>query len=112
MIALSGELPPTTAMILTVHDELLLEAPRGEADAAAARVRDCMSGAADLRVPLTVDVGIGDDWMAREGLTTVPGGPADGRPCRRPGSFAPARLLGRRRPGVLGERPRCTRPAI
>ena len=67
MIALSGELPPTTAMILTVHDELLLEAPRGEADAAAARVRDCMSGAADLRVPLTVDVGIGDDWMAAKG---------------------------------------------
>ena len=67
MIALSGELPPTSAMILTVHDELLLEAPRGEADAAAALVRDCMSGAADLRVPLTVDVGIGDDWMAAKG---------------------------------------------
>ena len=67
MIALPGELPPTSAMILTVHDELLLEAPRGEADAAAAMVRDCMSGAADLRVPLTVDVGIGDDWMAAKG---------------------------------------------
>ena len=67
MIALSGELPPTAAMILTVHDELLIEAPRAEADAAAARVRDCMSGAADLRVPLTVDVGIGDDWMAAKG---------------------------------------------
>ena len=64
MITLSGRLPPTVSMILTVHDELVLEAPRGEADAAAALVRDTMSGAADLRVPLTVDVGIGENWMA------------------------------------------------
>ena len=67
MITLSGELPPAVSMILTVHDELLLEAPRDEADAAAALVRDTMSGAADLRVPLTVDVGVGDDWMAAKG---------------------------------------------
>ena len=67
MIALSAELPPTSPMILTVHDELLLEAPRGEADAAAALARDTMSGAADLRVPLTVDVGIGENWMAAKG---------------------------------------------
>ena len=67
MITLAGALPPSTPMILTVHDELVLEAPRGEADAAAALVRDTMSGAADLRVPLTVDVGVGDDWMAAKG---------------------------------------------
>lgn len=30
-------------------------------------VRDTVSGAAELRVPLTVDVGIGDDWMAAKG---------------------------------------------
>ena len=67
MITLSGRLPPTVSMILTVHDELVLEAPRDEADAAAALVRDTMSGAADLRVPLTVDVGIGENWMAAKG---------------------------------------------
>ena len=67
MITLAGVLPPSVTMILTVHDELLLEAPRDEADAAAAQVRDTMSGAADLRVPLTVDVGIGGDWMAAKG---------------------------------------------
>ncbi len=67
MITLSGELPDTVAMILTVHDELVLEAPHGEAEAAAALVRDTMSGAADLRVPLTVDVGIGENWMAAKG---------------------------------------------
>jgi DNA polymerase-1 len=49
-------------MILTVHDELLFEAPRDQADAVAALVRGLMEGAADLRVPLTVDVGVGDNW--------------------------------------------------
>ena len=67
MITLSGRLPPNVSMILTVHDELVLEAPRGEAETAAALVRDTMSGAADLRVPLTVDVGIGENWMAAKG---------------------------------------------
>ena len=67
MITLSGKLPDTVSMILTVHDELVLEAPHGEAEAAAALVRDTMSGAADLRVPLTVDVGIGENWMAAKG---------------------------------------------
>ena len=67
MITLSGELPDTVSMILTVHDELVLEAPHGEAEAAAALVRDTMSGAAELRVPLTVDVGIGESWMAAKG---------------------------------------------
>ena len=49
-------------MILTVHDELLFEVPREEADEVAALVRRSMEGAADLAVPLTVDVGIGENW--------------------------------------------------
>ena len=64
MIDLAGALPPSAPMILTVHDELLLEAPRGEADTVATLVRDRMERAADLAVPLTVDVGIGENWMA------------------------------------------------
>jgi DNA polymerase-1 len=51
-----------TRMILTVHDELLFEAPREEAEGAAELVRQKMEGAAALNVPLTVDVGIGDNW--------------------------------------------------
>jgi DNA polymerase-1 len=51
-----------TRMILTVHDELLFEAPRDEADSAAALVRERMEGAVTLDVPLTVDVGIADNW--------------------------------------------------
>ena len=67
MIDLAGALPPPAPMILTVHDELLLEAPREEADTVAALVRDRMERAADLAVPLTVDIGIGENWMAAKG---------------------------------------------
>jgi DNA polymerase I len=51
-----------TRMILTVHDELLFEGPGEEAERAAALVRQRMEGAVVLNVPLTVDVGIADNW--------------------------------------------------
>jgi len=53
---------PDARMILTVHDELLFEVPRPRADEIAAVVRDSMQSAAVLEVPLTVDVGIGENW--------------------------------------------------
>ena len=49
-------------MILTVHDELLFEARRERVEEVAAIVRDRMQGAAALKVPLTVDVGVGENW--------------------------------------------------
>jgi DNA polymerase-1 len=51
-----------TRMILTVHDELLFEAPADEREAAVSLVRERMEGAAALSVPLTVDVGVGENW--------------------------------------------------
>jgi DNA polymerase-1 len=51
-----------TRMILTVHDELLFEAPQAESERATALVCECMEGAVKLDVPLTVDVGVGDNW--------------------------------------------------
>jgi DNA polymerase-1 len=65
MIALHAELPRhrwSARMILTVHDELVFECDRDAADEAAAAVREVMEGAASLSVPLTVDVGIGENW--------------------------------------------------
>jgi DNA polymerase-1 len=53
---------PEARMILTVHDELLFEVPGARADEFAALVQDKMQGAATLRVPLTVDVGIAENW--------------------------------------------------
>jgi DNA polymerase-1 len=49
-------------MILTVHDELLFEAPAETADEVATGVRRLMESAVELRVPLTADVGIGENW--------------------------------------------------
>ena len=53
---------PAARMILTVHDELLFEAPAEEADAVASLVAARMAGAVQLRVPLDVDVGVGENW--------------------------------------------------
>ena len=49
-------------MILTVHDELLYEAPKEAADETAALVTEVMEKAVPLKVPLTVDVGVGENW--------------------------------------------------
>lgn len=67
MIDLHGVLPADSPMILTVHDELLLEVPEARADEIAALVRERMEGAAELSVPLTVDVGVGRTWKDAKG---------------------------------------------
>jgi DNA polymerase-1 len=50
-------------MLMQVHDELLMEAPREEADRVAEILRREMETAVELDVPLLVEVGIGDNWM-------------------------------------------------
>jgi DNA polymerase-1 len=63
MLALHPRLEAGRArMILTVHDELLIESPRAGAEEVAETVREAMQGAVQLAVPLTVDVGIGPNW--------------------------------------------------
>ncbi len=49
-------------LIMQVHDELVLEVAADAVDAVQARVRTHMAQAAQLRVPLRVDVGIGANW--------------------------------------------------
>jgi len=49
-------------LLMQVHDELVLEVRADFLDAARARVRGLMAGAAELRVPLKVDVGHGANW--------------------------------------------------
>ena len=51
-----------TRMILTVHDELVFEAPEPELDRAKEIVREEMEGAYPMRVPLKVDLGVGQNW--------------------------------------------------
>jgi DNA polymerase-1 len=56
-----------TALLLQVHDELVLEAPREEVGVVCDLVREHMEAAAELRVPLVADVGVGDNWMDAKG---------------------------------------------
>ena len=49
-------------MILQVHDELVFEADADFIDTLRIEVEARMTAAADLRVPLVVDSGVGDNW--------------------------------------------------
>ncbi|GAC1312027.1 MAG: DNA polymerase I [Acidimicrobiales bacterium] len=54
-------------LVLQVHDEVILEVPPDEQEAAAEATLAAMHGAADLRVPLEVNVTWGDTWAAAKG---------------------------------------------
>jgi DNA polymerase I len=62
-------------MLLSVHDEVLLEVPREEVAALAPVVREVMEGALRLDVPIDVDIRTGDDWESMTPLVVEP--PAD-----------------------------------
>jgi len=51
-----------TRMILQVHDELIFEVPTEELEDIRVIVRQEMEGVHELRVPLKVDMGVGDNW--------------------------------------------------
>jgi len=70
MIRIAGALKEhglASRMILQVHDELVVEVPRGEEEAATELVKRHMERAADLRVPLVVSVGMGMNWVDAKG---------------------------------------------
>ncbi len=50
-------------MLLQVHDELVFEAPSNELPRLRDLVRNEMENAAELSVPLVVDVGTGSNWV-------------------------------------------------
>jgi DNA polymerase-1 len=58
---------PGAHLLLTVHDELVLEVPEEQADAVARIVKAEMEGVADLKVPLVVDAGWGKSWYEAKG---------------------------------------------
>ena len=49
-------------MIMQVHDELVFEVREDCIEKISAGVRQRMAGAAELAVPLIVDIGIGENW--------------------------------------------------
>jgi DNA polymerase I len=65
MVRIHRELPvvfPKVTMLLQVHDELVFEVPEALASEFSAWVREKMSGALRLDVPLKVDAGLGKNW--------------------------------------------------
>ncbi|MFA6958299.1 MAG: DNA polymerase I [Thermoanaerobaculia bacterium] len=56
------EAEPQARMLLTVHDEIVIEVPEGRAEAIAKVVKSTMEGVCKLRVPLSVDAGWGRTW--------------------------------------------------
>jgi DNA polymerase-1 len=57
-----GERRLHARLLLQVHDELVLEAPREEREEVLTLLKKEMAGVMQLSVPLTVDVGQGDNW--------------------------------------------------
>ncbi len=53
---------PAVRMIMQVHDELVFEVREDQLESAVNEIRSAMESAAELAVPLVVDVGIGDNW--------------------------------------------------
>ena len=58
-------------LILQVHDELIIECRRECAAEAAAILRREMEGAANLRVPLSVEVTAGSTWYDQKAIQTI-----------------------------------------
>jgi DNA polymerase-1 len=50
------------SMVLQIHDELLLDVPEEEVETVVPLVREAMEGAAELEVPLVVEIGVGKTW--------------------------------------------------
>ena len=68
MIELAPRLEDRPAeILLQVHDELVLEARREEAEEVARLVKEVMEGVGDLDVPLTVDIATGFDLASVKG---------------------------------------------
>jgi DNA polymerase I len=58
---------PAARLLLTVHDELVLEVPEEQAEAVAGIVKAEMEGVAELKVPLVVEAGWGRSWYEAKG---------------------------------------------
>ena len=52
-----------TKMLLQVHDELLFESPIDEIETAKNLIKTEMENAFETKVPLLVEVGVGDNWL-------------------------------------------------
>ena len=54
-------------LVLQVHDEVLVEAPKNEKDAVSKIMTEALTGAANLTVPLEISLKWGENWAAAKG---------------------------------------------
>jgi DNA polymerase-1 len=54
-------------LVLQVHDEVIVEVAQGEEKEASRLTEDALTGAADLKVPLTISMATGPSWAAAKG---------------------------------------------
>jgi DNA polymerase-1 len=54
-------------LVLQVHDEVIVEVAAGEEAEASRLTEEALTGAADLKVPLTISMGFGPSWAAAKG---------------------------------------------
>ena len=57
-----GRVSPKTKMLLTVHDELVLEVPKADIEKVRAFVKEKMENIVKLDVPVIVEIGVGNNW--------------------------------------------------
>ena len=68
MIKIHGFLKTSsTKLLLQVHDELIFEIPENDVADVAPKLKEIMENIVQLKVPLVVDIGIGDNWDAAHG---------------------------------------------
>ena len=54
----------SVSMIMQVHDELVFEISAEQVDSICQELLDIMQNIVDLKVPLIVDAGVGENWSA------------------------------------------------
>ena len=57
----------SSRLVLQVHDEVIVEVSPGEEDEVRRLTESALTGAADLKVPLTISVATGPSWAAAKG---------------------------------------------
>jgi DNA polymerase-1 len=60
--ATSGDALEGVRMLIQIHDELVFECPRQQADRAKAEIVACMEGAMSLSVPIVAEASISENW--------------------------------------------------
>ena len=52
-----------TKMLLTVHDEIVFDLHKDEQDEVLPKIENCMKTALPLKVPVVVEMGVGNNWL-------------------------------------------------